>query len=291
LLVNSLFLIGLFSFGKAKKWWGHYVLLGWLVLPIVLIYLFLLQRGTFFAVRYILYTLPAYLILVANGFDMVTLALVRLRAKFGISQPQRRGMLAAALTVAVITVWIFGELSELSQNYRPDAREDWRAVGQLLQANAGPTDAVIAVRAEPTLNWYYPPARAPFGAYNTSQPVWAAIHQHPRRWFVLSSYSNKVDAGLRKWLKENQAITIAIDRRIVVYVQQEGVSAKELLAQVRTFALPQKALTYAVLGDQFKAQGNFEASRAFYQKAIELAGTPAQKAEYQARLATLDGSS
>jgi hypothetical protein len=52
------------------------LLLGWLFLPTVLIYLFLLQRGTFFAVRYILYTLPAYLILVAYGIDILVTSIL-----------------------------------------------------------------------------------------------------------------------------------------------------------------------------------------------------------------------
>jgi hypothetical protein len=107
---------------------------------------------------------------------------------------------------------------------------------------------------------------------------------------VLSSYSFKRDKGLRDWLRENQAVTIAIDRRVVVYIQQEGLSARELLAQVGAFALPPKALTYAVLADQFKGQGDLEAGRIFYQKAVELAGTPAQKADYETRLAALNGS-
>lgn len=284
---NALFIIALLLLWRTRKRASLFFLLSWLLLPILLIYLFLLQRGTFFAVRYILYTLPAYLILVAFGLD----TLVQFLRRWYLSLCQTSGrslpLPAAVAAVGLMTVLIFGEASELEQQYRAEAREDWRAVGQLLQHNARPDDAVIAVRAEPVLNWYYPPARAPFGTYNTSQPVWDAIQQHQRRWFVLSSYSYKVDGGLRQWLAEHQAVTIAIDRRVVVYLQQEGASLPELLAQVRTFALPQKALTYAVLADQFKAQGELESSREFYQKAIELAGTPTQKTDYQQRLSAL----
>ncbi|GIK38667.1 MAG: hypothetical protein BroJett011_25000 [Chloroflexota bacterium] len=285
----ALLLISLLSLWPSRRYGASLLVLSWLILPIVLIYLFLLQRGTFFAVRYILYTLPAYLILIAYGIESVIRALNSWRQRLipGSNSRSTPSLLAGSLLVAIITIFIFGEVKELLVLYRADSREDWRAVGQLLQNNARPDDAVIAVRAEPAINWYYPPARAPFGIYNTSQPIWEAMRRHPRRWFVLSSYSYRVDEGLRNWLKANGAVTIAIDRRVVVHLQQEGTSAGELLAQVSTFALPQKALTYATLADQLKAQGDLETSRTFYERAIELAETPSQKVDYESRLATL----
>jgi 4-amino-4-deoxy-L-arabinose transferase-like glycosyltransferase len=285
----TLFLISLVGLWPSRRYGASLLVISWLILPIVLIYLFLLQRGTFFAIRYILYTLPAYLILIAYGVEFVINYLNTWRQRLipGPSSRSAPSLLAGGLLVAIMTFFIFGEVKELLVQYRVDSREDWRAVGQLLQHNARPTDAVIAVRAEPAINWYYPHAYTPFGTYNTSQPIWEAMRRHPRRWFVLSSYSYKVDEGLRNWLKVNEAVTIAIDRRVVVYIQQEGRSAGELLAQVRAFALPQKALTYATLADQLKAQGDLETSRAFYERAIELAETPSQKVDYEVRLATL----
>lgn len=287
LLVHSAFLlIASLSLVRAKtrQCRAILLLLGWLFLPIILIYLFLLQRGTFFAVRYILYTLPAYLILVAYGMDRLVMAVLGKpdNAGFGL-----RKLLYTGLLVLIVTPLILAELSELSTYFAAESREDWRAVGRMLQANAGPAEAVVAVNAEPALNWYYPPAKAPFGTFNRSEPIWAAMEQHQRRWFVLSSYSFKRDEGLRKWLKEKGAVTIAIDRRIVVHIQQEGVTAGELLAEVVTFDLPQKALTYATLGDQLRQYGDLKTSRVFYQRAIELAKTPGQKTDYQSRLATL----
>lgn len=285
----SLFIISLVGLWSTRKYWTSLLVLSWLILPIVLIYLFLLQRGTFFALRYILYTLSAYLILIAYGVELVVhyLSIWCQRLILGSSRRSLTSLLVGGLLVTIFTLFIFGEVTELAGQYKADSREDWRAVGQLLQNNAQPNDAVIAVRAEPTMNWYYPPARAPFGIYNTSQPIWEAMGRHPRRWFVLSSYSYKVDEGLRNWLKTNGAVTIAIDRRVVVYLQQEGTTAGQLLAQVRTFALPQKALTYATLADQLKANGDLETSRTFYKRAIELAETPSQRGDYESRLATL----
>lgn len=288
LLIYNFFVILAFlslTLVKLQQRWAIFLLINWLFWPIILIYFFLLQRGTFFAVRYILYTLPAYLILVAYGIDTLAATLLARPRE----QVRRTGVqwLYLSIPALLVTPLLYGELNELTTSFAVDAREDWRAVGQMLQANADSADAVIAVNAEPTINWYYPPARASFGLYNRSEPIWKALKTHQRRWFVLSSYSFKRDEGLRQWLKEHQAVTIAIDRRVVVYIQQEGLTAADLLAQVQKFILPQKALTYATLADQLSQHGDVATSRAFYQRAIELAETPLQKIGYQDRLAAL----
>jgi hypothetical protein len=257
--------------------------LGWLIVPIGLIYLFLLQRGTFFAVRYILYTLPAYLALVAYGIDSLANFIIKLglksrnqvfstglaRWKTLVSEPIRlRHWAGYGFITLALTPLMLAQRQQLSTYYLSDAYEDWRAVGQLLEREAGPDDAVMAVRAESAINWYYPPASAPFGTFWRSEPIWKVINKHQRRWFILSSYSFK-------------------RRRVVVYFHQEGQSFGQMLAQVKTFALPQNALTYAVLAEQFKQNGDLETSRTFYRQAIELARTPTQKASYEARLAAL----
>lgn len=258
------------------------LLLGWLLLPILSIYFFLIYRGTFYAVRYILYTLPAYLLLVAYGLDRTAGGLT-----YFFSNGSRRslpGLLPSGLVILLLPL-LAAEQAELRRHYSAEAYEDWRAVAQLLQAHAEPNDAIIAVKAEPTLNWYYPPATASFGAYSRSQPIWQAINRHPRRWFILSSYSKGRDVGLRDWLQENEAVTIAIDRRVVVYLQQEGKSAQDLLNEVKNYSLPPKALTYAMLARQLSQHGALVESRQFSQKAFELVN-PTDRALVETLVAT-----
>ena len=57
----------------------------------------------------------------------------------------------------------------------------------------------------------------------------------------------------------------------MVHFHQEGLSFEEMLAQVKNFSLPQKALTYRVLADQFRQSADLETSHLFSQKAAELA--------------------
>ncbi|MCB0155979.1 MAG: hypothetical protein KDF65_14380, partial [Anaerolineae bacterium] len=177
---------------------------------------------------------------------------------------------SGVLAVLLVLPLLFSQTGEVRTLLTAEAREDWRAVGQLLQAYAAPDDVVIAVRAEPTMNWYYPPAAAPFGQYDRLPRVWQAINRQPRRWFVLSSYSLKRDAALRDWLGNNGAVAIGIDRRVVLYVQQDGLSAPELLAEVGKFSLPPKALTYVSLARQFARYGDADRSRLFYEQALRL---------------------
>jgi hypothetical protein len=288
-LIPVLSLLGVWS----RQHQAILFLLGWLVLPIILIYLFLLQRGTFFAARYILYTLPAYLLLVAYGIDRLAHLILTLAPRLRPLQTQPGKIFGPEkltgyllITLALIPL-CSAQFKQVFAHYTSTSYEDWRAVGRLLHQHARVDDVVIAVRAESAINWYYPPAVAAFGTFWRSEPIWKIINEQPRRWFILSSYSFKRDQGLRDWLANQQAVRIVIDRRIEVYYHQEGQSFAEMLAQVKTFALPQHALTYAVLAGQCRQYGEVETSRFFYQKAIELAQTPEQKADYEAALAEL----
>lgn len=244
------------------------LLLAWLLLPMGLIYLFLLHRGTFFAVRYILFLLPAFLLLAAYGLT----SLANFGARWLPALIYPKILLSALLLLPLVA----GQANLLQLYYQSESREDWRAVGQLLQNQAGPADAVIAVQAEPAINWYYPPARAPFNQYRRSAAIWHQLRTHRRRWFVLSSYSQKYDQGLRRWLAEQGAVKIAIDRRVEVYYHEEGKSAQELLADVTSFSLPQKPLTYLVLAEQLSRRGDVKTGLIFLQHARKLAaGLPA----------------
>ncbi len=234
-------------------------LLSWHILPIILIYLFLLHRGTFFAIRYILYTLPAYLIIVAYGLQLCVQSLFSF-----VSQP-RQTLYFSLGSLLLLIPFIYLETHELRAYYHSPAYEDWRSVGQLLQANAQPNDAVIAIRAESSLNWYYPPAEAPLNHYWNNDRVHEAINQHPRRWFVLSSYSRRYDKGIRDWLTNHEAIRIEIDRRVVVYFHQKDLTKAEMLAQIKIFILPPNRAIYLSLAKHFFQQGD----RAFARTLLE----------------------
>ena len=248
------------------------LLMGWLVLPIGLIYLFLLHRGTFYATRYILYTLPPFLLLVAYGLSVTAGLITSGLYRYAGLQSRSTALWPVVMAVLLMPL-LLAQFDTLQKHYTAGAYEDWRAVGDLLHQNALSTDAVIAVKAEPAINWYAPAWKRPFGTYSRSESIWAEIAQHSRRWFVLNSYSRKQDQGLRDWLQQQNAAQIVIDRRVTVYFSDEGKSAAEILAQVQNFSLPQNAITYQMLAEQFRANGDVETARIFQQRAVDLNGT------------------
>ncbi|GAB4436432.1 MAG: hypothetical protein Kow0031_18160 [Anaerolineae bacterium] len=212
------------------------LLLAWALLPALLIYLFLLHRGTFFATRYILYTLPPFLLLVAVGLETSLAWGFRRFSRSGILPPPE--VVRAAAAISLLLPLLLAQLVTLQQHYAAGPYEDWRAVGDLLRRNASPADAVIAVKAEQAVNWYYPEAAQPAGTFGRSAPIWEAIRNHPRRWFVLNSYSFKQDQGLRDWLQQRQAVKLPVGRRITIYYLEEGLSGAEMLARAQEFWLP-----------------------------------------------------
>lgn len=270
-----------------------FMLLGWLFLPAALIYLFLMHRGTFFASRYVLYVLPAFLVLVAAGLNSLIsclLSFITLLSRLGHASTTAGRpvpLLACLVYGAPVLLLLLVQTPPLLAYYSAEPYEDWRAAGELLHRHARPEDAVIAVQAEPAINWYYPQAAATLGTFLDNETLRQTIVQHPRRWFVLSSYSHRRDQPLRDWLAKQGAVRLVIDRRIVIYYHQQGLTTAQLLAQVKHFELPPKSLTYLFLGDQFSRQGDYSSGREFYQRAVALAPTAAQRASYQTRLAAL----
>jgi hypothetical protein len=166
-----------------------------------------------------------------------------------------------AVISGLLLLLVVNQVVTVYAHYGASPKEDWRAVGDLLQANAHTRDAVIAVNAEPAVNWYYPAGRQPADTFKRSSMLWTTVRRKPRRWFVLSSYSRDQDQEIRQWLEREGAVKLAIDRRITVYFHQEGKTHRELLEHVLEFSLPQSELTLQVLAEQFEQAGELEVSR------------------------------
>lgn len=249
---------------------ARWLLLGWLVMPVLLVYVFLVYRGTFYAIRYILYTLPAYVMLVAAGIDRLTHGMTFKLARYGF------------LLVMVVPL-VQSEAVEWRAYTHGPSYEEWRAVNHILQAHATPDDLIVAPRAERVMRWYDPPARTMVGT-SEYQRLSPALDIHKRRWFVLSSYSYRHDGELRQWLRQQQAVSLAIDRRVRLYYHRDGATRAEMLAEVQHFNLPALALTHASLGDQFRAIGAYDTSQTFYHTAVQLAATAAEQHLYEAKL-------
>jgi 4-amino-4-deoxy-L-arabinose transferase-like glycosyltransferase len=253
---------------------GLFLLL-WLILPIVIIVTFLVYRGAFFAARYIIFVLPAYLSLLAVGL----LALPRwLRC----AEPRWLSLVAFLILSGLVLVNFSDSLGQL---YFTKNKENWRLVGEFIAQNAGPADKVIAMRAEPAINWYYPRAWAAPNYFWTLDEIRETVAEAERSWVILSIFSSAVDDEVEIWLSEQGAVAFELDPTITVYYVGSGTVPDQLLAETQKFALPVSHTLYASLGAQNRSRPGV--ARQYYQLAIDHAPTDELRAEYQAALNAL----
>jgi hypothetical protein len=245
----------------------------------VAIVAFLVYRGTFFAPRYIISVLPAYLALLAVG----VLALPRWLkcAKPGWVSPVILGGMSSLMLLALA-----GNLTEL---YAEQKNEDWRLVSQFLAQNAQPDDAIIAVNAEATMNWYYPSVRAQLDSFDTLAAVQAKVAGARRSWVMLSFFSNYIGdevLKMRAWLGEQGAIRLVFDPQIDVYYLGPNTNPPQLLKEIQSMALPVDHALYASLARENRRDP--VVARRYYELAIEHAPDEETRAEYQAGLEALN---
>jgi 4-amino-4-deoxy-L-arabinose transferase-like glycosyltransferase len=253
---------------------GLFLLL-WLILPIVIIVTFLVYRGAFFAARYIIFVLPAYLSLLAVGL----LALPRwLRC----AEPR---WLSPASFLILSGFVLINFSSGLEQLYFTKNKENWRLVGEFIAQNAGPADKVIAMRAEPAINWYYPRAWTAPNYFWTLGEIRETVAEAGRSWVILNIFSSAVDDEVEIWLNEQGAVAFELDSTITVYYVGPEAAPDQWLAEAQKFALPVNHSLYASLGAQNRSRPSV--ARQYYQLAIDHAPSDELRAEYQAALNAL----
>jgi predicted membrane-bound mannosyltransferase len=273
-LFNGLVSLGLLSLIAQKKHKLSLLLILWLVAPIVGVVAFLVHRGTFFAPRYIIFSLPAYFVLLTAGI----LALPRLIKRTGPTWlVVVVFLLAAGLVLADLSI-------DLKRLYDNKDKENWQLVGKFIAANAGPNDAVIAVKAEPAMNWYYPPATTDGNRYSKLEVIKETVAQAERSWVILSIYSSGMDSNIRAWLSDSEqgAVRLVLDPVITVYYLGQGVDKEQLLQEIQGFALPVDHALYASLARENRR--NPAVARQYYRLALEHAPTEEIRAKYESAL-------
>ncbi len=272
---NLLAGLGLLYLLAWRKYTLSALLLLWLILPVVAIIAFLVYRGAFFASRYVIAILPAYLTLLAVGI----LALPRW---LKCAEPR---WLSPAAFLLLSGIVVINSTEGLNQLYQNQTKENWRLVGKFIVKNAQPGDTVIAMRAEPAINWYYPQAWAAPNYFWTLAEIQETAAQAKRSWVVLSIFSSTVDGPVKTWLSEQGAIRFDLDPAITVYYLGTNTLSNQLLAEVQNFVLPIDHALYASLGAQNRSRP--DVARQYYQLAIEHAPTAEIRADYQAALDAL----
>jgi uncharacterized membrane protein len=280
-LFNGLVGLGFLYLLTRKRYDLSFLLLLWLLLPIVAIVAFLIFRGTFFAPRYIISTLPAYLVLLTAGIFALPRWL-RCAEPAWVSKGAWVVLSGAVLLTSAIA---------LNQLYTENKNEDWRLVARFLTQNVRPDDAVITVNAESTMNWYYPPAQAEPDSFDNLAAIQARVAQARRSWVIVSIFSNYIGdevLKIRAWLGEQGAIRMVFDPVIDVYYLGPTANPPELLQEIQSMALPVNHALYASLARENRRDP--AVARRYYELALENAPDDETRAEYQAALNALNGS-
>ncbi|MBE7553524.1 MAG: glycosyltransferase family 39 protein [Anaerolineales bacterium] len=277
-LFNGLAGLGLLFLLTQKRYSLSLLLVLWLIIPPMAIVSFLVYRGTFFSPRYIISILPAYLALLTAG-------LFALPRWLRCAEP---GWISKGALVVLGGLVLLASVTELSGLYAEQKNENWRLVSQFLAQNAQAHDAVMAVNAESTLNWYYPPARAEVNSFDTLATIQAKVTQNRRSWVIVSVFSNYLGdevLKIRAWLGEQGAIRMVFDPVIDVYYLGPDTNPPQLLQEIQSMALPVDHALYASLARENRR--NPAVAKRYYELAIEHVPDEETRAEYQAALTAL----
>jgi len=169
--------------------------------------------------------------------------------------------------------------------YTETNKEKWHLVANFIAANANPSDAVIAFRAEPTINWYIPSRWAAPNYYKTLDEIKETVAQSERSWVILSLFSSGADAKVKAWLSEQQAIRLVLDPLIHVYYLGHNVPPDQLLAEIQGFALPVDHNLYASLARENRHRPGV--ARQYFQLALDNAPDEETRLVYQSALEAL----
>ena len=277
-LFNGLAVLGLLYLLLRKRFKLSLLLGGWLFLPIVVIVAFLMHRGEFFAPRYIISVLPAYLLL-------VTVGLLALPYWLKCAEP---GWLSTAALLILTSFVVVNYARSLGDYYLIAEKEDWRLVTRFISQNAGPNDLVIAVNAESTLNWYYPQATAAANTYDDLENIQAAVTEAERSWVIMSifaAYLGEREDVIKAWLSEIGAVRLDLDPLIAVYYVGPNAPPEQLLEEIQTFALPADHALYASLARENRRRP--AVARQYLELAIQHAPDNETRAQYEADLTSL----
>jgi hypothetical protein len=132
MLFLGLFLLGIVFWIIKHQWLKLIMILGGLMLPLALIYIFQIARGAFS--RYIIFLLPLYLLGIAYGIDQL---LIQGKQRFG-----RTFYAVGIIGLTAAFVWV--ALPKIQDEHKY-VHQDWRGIVNYLHQNADEGDVVLSM--------------------------------------------------------------------------------------------------------------------------------------------------
>ncbi len=226
LVFGALVLLGLAVFAQRAPARFTQGLL-WLLLAPGLVIVYLQYRQQFFALRYILYALPIYLLLAAAGLAALADALAR----------RWRPAAGAALFGAGLALLLVFQWQRVAVVYR-DPKDDWRRVAEFLSLNAKPGDTLGAPDVQAFIRFYAPHQPAVIVDANDVGPHQEALANGERFWFVDSTYTLAPLRETQAWAEALPGVTFQLDPVIKVIFVDQNVSQADMLAEAQKFVVP-----------------------------------------------------
>lgn len=256
------------SLGGGVMMWRQRPRLGaaftiWASVPVVLTVLFLIHRGTFFAVRYIT---PIYFVLIV----FISVALWTL-GNFGARYLGRGQWVGWAVVVAIPVAFNLDRVN----TYYQTPKEDWRATGQLIVANFRAGDTVDAPLGGGVVFHYAAAARV--GRLDTTSATDLA-NQPGRLWIVIHPYIGPATGALLSWVESQpSSVEFPIDKNLRVFVVDPNSTRADLLAEIKP---PDQAITLVSVAHQYVLVNNPAAAETNYRRALDLSADPIYQVAY-----------
>jgi hypothetical protein len=252
LVFNGLALLGLVGLAARDRWRLLQAML-WLVVAPALVVIYLQYRQEFFAIRYIIFGLPTYLLLVAQGLAWLSAGgptppvppslegrRVPLTQTAG-HPPASAQRVQPFIAGAVLAVLLGLSLVEVRAGYHVP-KDDWRRVGAFLTANVRPGDTLGAPDVQAFIRFYAPAQPATLVDTSDRGPHEEALADGERFWFVWSDYTLLPVDDTRAWVSSLTGVTFQLDPHIRVIFVHPGRTQAEMLEEAQGFVVPPPTL-------------------------------------------------
>lgn len=183
------FILLLFGILGATGWlserkYGHLLFfLSWFFLPIPMILTLDWVRNYFFAIRQILFTTPAFFILIMVGISYVA----DRAGATGIFKRLKAAPLMASVIMSISLTIIFLHI--------PDQRDDIRSAGQFLKQNTSKEDIIIAPECVGLISYYFPEVYQYTQELSALQNISAALVPGQRLYIVKSRHMSPLSSS------------------------------------------------------------------------------------------------
>jgi hypothetical protein len=193
-----------------------------------LVIIYLIYRDQFFALRYILYALPIYLILAAAGLAALAQAVGRVI---------RSPWAPRAVVGLGLALLVFFQFQRVAFYYAQH-KADYRRVGQFLALNTRAGDALGAPDVQAFIRFYAPHMAAEIVDANDLGPHQEALADSERFWFVIPDYTLTPVGETQNWAKGLASVTLQLDPDLKIIFVHPGLTQAQMLDEAAGFQIP-----------------------------------------------------